>query len=201
MKPILCFSLFCAVGLWADEAQDRAAIDKTIAAINDPVQRAGLLTRDADSSVDFDRLVELHRNIMRDWQDSLSLGVLIGMNEPWTELTVPRLVSGRIRFLTPSVAIVDGASTIRGAVTLTPSVPLLFVMKKEGAGWLISAVRVLAAHAIVPRGRVRPLPLGNAITPQGLKNKAVTVTALPRINTALVWRKDTGGYSTNILQI
>ena len=77
------------------------------------------------------------------------VGIVIEMNEPWTELTIPRVVSGSIRFITPSVAIVDGASTIRGAVTLAPSVPLLFVMKKDGAGWRISAVRVLADHAIM----------------------------------------------------
>jgi len=143
VKLILCFSLFCAVGLWADETQDRAAIEEVIAALNDPVRRVGLLTRDVDSGVDFDRLVDLHK------KDSLFVGVVIGMNEPWTELTVPRVVSGSIRFITPSVAIVDGASTIRGAVTLAPSVPLLFVMKKDGAGWRISAVQVLTDHAIM----------------------------------------------------
>jgi hypothetical protein len=61
VKLILFFSLFCAVGLWADETQDRAAIDEVIAALNDPVRRVGLLTRDVDSSVDFDRLVDLHK--------------------------------------------------------------------------------------------------------------------------------------------
>jgi hypothetical protein len=149
VKPILCFSLFCAVGLWADEARDRAAIDKAIAALNDPVQRANVLTKDVDSSVDFDRLIDLHR------RGSLSLGFAIGRNEPWTELTVPRVLSGSIRFVTPDVAIVDGASTIRGAVTLAPRVPLLFVMKKEGVEWRISAVRVLRRKlttlAVAPR--------------------------------------------------
>ena len=134
---ILSFSLLCAFGLWADEAQDRTAIDKVIATLNDPVQRAGLLARDVDSSVDFDRLIDLHR------KHPLAPGVVIGMNEPWTEFTVPRVVSGTILFITPSVAIVDGASTIRGAVTLAPSVPLLFVVKKEGTEWRIRAVRVL----------------------------------------------------------
>jgi hypothetical protein len=155
VKLILCFSLFCAVGLWADESQDRAAIDEVIAALNDPVQRVRLLTQDVDSGVDFDRLVDLHTNMMRYCQeDSLSLGVLIGRNEPWTELTVPRVVSGRIRFITPTVAIVDGASTIRGAVILAPSVPLLFVMKKDGAAWRINAVRVLTDHAtMLPQPR------------------------------------------------
>jgi len=148
VKLSVCFSLFCAVGLWADETQDRAAIDRVIAALNDPVQRAGLLTSDVDSGVDFDRLIDLHR------KDTLSVGVVIGINETWTELTVPRAVSGRIRFITPSVAMVDGASTIRGAVTLAPRVPLLFVMKKAETGWRISAVRGLttahsSAHSIV----------------------------------------------------
>jgi len=135
VKLILCFPLFCAVGLWADEAQSRAAINKVIAALNDPVQRAGLFTKDADSSVDLDRLVDLHI------KNCLSFGVGVGIDETWTELTVPRIVSGNIRFITPDVAIVDGASTIRGALTLTRSVPLLFVMKKEGAEWRISALR------------------------------------------------------------
>jgi hypothetical protein len=116
VKLILCFPLLCAFGLWADEAQNRAAIDKVIAALNDPAQRAGLFTKDVDSNVDFDRLVDLHK------KNSLSPGVLIGTDETWTEMTIPRVVSGSIRFITPDVAIVHGASTIRGAVTLASSV-------------------------------------------------------------------------------
>ena len=143
MKVILCFPLLFAVGLWADEAQDRAGIDKVIAALNDPVRRAGLFTKDVDSAVDFDRLVDLHTT------NSSPYSAVIGMNETWTEMTVPHVVSGIIRFITPDVAIVDGASTVEGAVTLARSVPLLFVMKKEGAEWRISAVRVLTARAVV----------------------------------------------------
>jgi hypothetical protein len=141
MKLILCFLPFCVVGLCADEGQNRAAIDKVIAALNDPVQRAGLFTKDVDSSVDFDRLVDLHR------RSSLCPGVLIGMDETWTEMTVPRVVSGNIRFIAPDVAIVNGASIVPGAVTLARSVPLLFVMKREGAEWRISA----AAAALRPK--------------------------------------------------
>lgn len=74
------------------------AIDGVIAALNDPVQRAGLLTGDVDSTLNFDRLIGLHGKA------SLFAGVLIGMNEPWAELTTPRVVSGRIRFITESVA-------------------------------------------------------------------------------------------------
>ena len=148
VKVILCFPLFFAVGLWADETQDRAAIDKVIATLNDPVHRSGLFTKDADSGLDFDRLIDLHM------ANSSPRGVVIGMNETWTQMTEPRVVSGSIRFITRDVAIVDGASTVEGAVTLARSVPLLFVMKKEGAEWRISAVRVLTARAVV---RVRVL--------------------------------------------
>jgi hypothetical protein len=58
------------------------------------------------------------------------------------------VVSERIRFVTQDVATVDGASTIDGAITLARRVPLLFVLKKVGAEWRISAVRVLAAEAV-----------------------------------------------------
>ena len=137
MRAVFCFPLFFAVGLWADEAQDRAAIHNVIVAINNPAKRAGLFTRDADCGVDFDRLLDLHKRV---WP----LGEGIGIDETWTELTAPRVVSGVIRFITPDVAIVDGASTIVGAVTLAGRVPLLFVMKREGTEWRISVVRVVA---------------------------------------------------------
>jgi hypothetical protein len=77
MKAMLSFPLLFVVGLWADETQDRAAIDKVIAALNDTVERAGLFTKDADSGVDFDRLVDVHR------KKPSPPGVVIGINEPW----------------------------------------------------------------------------------------------------------------------
>jgi hypothetical protein len=144
MRALFCLPLFCATALWADETQDRASIEKVIAALNDPGHSAALFTRDANSDVDFDRLIDLHR------LDSFLPYRPIGMNEPWTELTAPRVVSGAIRFVTADVATVDGASTITGAVTLAPNVPLLFVMKREDAKWKISSVRVLRIRAAPP---------------------------------------------------
>jgi hypothetical protein len=138
-------SLLFAVGLSAGEMQDRAAIDKVITALNDPLQRGRVFTSDADSSVNFDRLLDIHR------QDPSPTGAMIGREEPWTELTMPRVASGSIRFITPNVAIVDGASTVQGAITLAPQVPLMFVMKKEGSEWRIDAVRVGMTRAPVSR--------------------------------------------------
>jgi hypothetical protein len=151
MRMILCFHLFCAVGLWADEAGDRAVINKVIAAVNDPAQRPGLFTKGVDSDVDFDRLVDLHTECpsssgaMRGTQRAFS----IGMDETWRVLTVPRVVIGSVRFMKRDAAIVDGASTIRGATTLAESVPLLFVLKKKGAEWRISAVRASGGNEVI----------------------------------------------------
>ena len=144
MRVVLCLPLFFSLGLWADEAGDRADIDRVIAALNDPGQRAGLFSKDADIGVDFDRLVNLHRRA------ASCSGNVIGRNEPWTKLTVPRVVSGDIRFVTPDVAIVDGASVVEGAATLSRRAPLLFVMRREGAEWRVAAVRVLAADPVKP---------------------------------------------------
>jgi hypothetical protein len=141
MKALFLLPLLFALSLRADEAQDRAAINKVIAALNDPAKRVALFTKDVDSTVDFERLVDLHR-VAASWP-----GSIIGRDETWTQLTTPSVASGSIRFITPDVALVDGASTVEGAVTLARRVPLLFVMRREAAQWKISAVRVLAPEA------------------------------------------------------
>src|SRR5262249_52572089 len=141
MKAIFCLPLFFAAGLMADEAADRGAIVKVIVAVNDPGKRPGILASDLDSDVDFERLIDLHLG------PSHGLPVLIGMDEPWRELTVPEVVCGGIRLITPTVAIVNGSSTIPGAVTLAQRVPLLFVLVREGTEWRITVVRRLATSA------------------------------------------------------
>src|SRR5436305_276538 len=137
----LLLTLFFASVLWGDEAQDRAAIDNVIAAVNDSMQRPSLFTQGADSGVDFGRLIDLH--VRR----TSCPGAVIGVNETWTAMTVPRVVSGTIRFVTPDVAIVDGGSTVLGAVSLIERVPLVFVLKRQAAGWRIDAIRVAGATA------------------------------------------------------
>lgn len=145
MRVILCTAIIFATIGRADEAKGRIAINKIIEAINDPVQRPTLFTKDADSTVQFGRLIDLHL------RSSRNVGVGgVGIDERWRVLTVPRVVSGSIRFITPEVAIVDGASVIREAVTLVETVPLLFVLKKEQAVWRICAVRPVFSGAMQP---------------------------------------------------
>jgi hypothetical protein len=48
------------------------------------------------------------------------------------------------------VALVDAANTHFGSTILALRIPVLFVMKKEGAVWRISSLRVLVDIASLP---------------------------------------------------
>jgi hypothetical protein len=144
MRVILCaVVIFAAIGR-ADEAKDRIAVNEIIEAINDPAQRPTLFTKDADSAVNFDWLIGLHLR-----SSNVEVGG-VGIDEMWRVLTVPRVASGTIRFITSEVAIVNRASVIRGAVTLVETVPLLFILKKEHTVWRICAVRAISNRVIQP---------------------------------------------------
>jgi hypothetical protein len=64
---------------------------------------------------------------------------------PALELTNPRVASRAIRFITPDVALVDGACSYRVDVSNTQTTPLLLVMKKgKEDSWKIASLRLLA---------------------------------------------------------
>ena len=142
---IVCLAALFATMLKADEVTDRAAIGAVIEAVNNPLQRTRLFTKDLDSKVNFDSLIDMHLD------SSARVPVPVGTPEPWRNLTAPHIVSGAMRFITPDVAMVDGASIVRGAVTFADAVPLLFVLKKEQAGWRINAVRRIWSGASANR--------------------------------------------------
>src|SRR5215469_1215651 len=144
MRMIVCLAALFATMLKADEVTDRAAIE----AVNNPLQRTRLFTKDLDSTVNFDSLINMHLD------SPARVPVPVGTPEPWRNLTEPQIVSGAIRFITPDVAMVNGASIVRGAVTFADTVPLLFVLKKEQAGWRINAVRRIWSGASANRPSV-----------------------------------------------
>jgi hypothetical protein len=134
MKPILCFSLLFSACLCADEAADRVVIEKVIGAFNaprsDPHARClfSLFTSDADPA-ELERLSDMQRR-MREISSS-----------PWSEVTPPRIVAKRIRFVTPDVALVDAAIAQIGSLSGSHE-PVLFVMKKQGTEWWIASLRL-----------------------------------------------------------
>jgi hypothetical protein len=120
MKSIMLAGVLLASGAWgADEAAERAAIGKTIAALSGWPARGDLFTADFDGP---------------------AKGVVpVVCPEVWWE-TCGQSLGGvlviqvvKIRFLTPEVATVDAVGTAR----------VFLVMKKEGTDWKIASPRVL----------------------------------------------------------
>ena len=145
--------LLIAVCAWADEAADRLAIARVIAALNQVPPRTELFTPDTDAPAVLERLRQGKRVAYRPIQSSGHPTVTVS-HEPWGEATIdlrgpgveivdPKIVSRAIRFITPEVALADGASTYREDGIDVETTPLLFVMKKEGDRWKVASIRVL----------------------------------------------------------
>ena len=130
--------VFAAVA-HADEAADRAAIQRVIETLNAAQSHPGaqrpadLFTPDAENEMNKLRRVGRRMTQMA--------------REPWSETTPPHIVLRRIRFVTPDVALADGGNTQFGSVILVRSIPVLLVMKKEGQDWRIAALRVMVELA------------------------------------------------------
>jgi hypothetical protein len=167
VRAILCLPLLLASYASADEAADRVAIDRAIAALNELPQRAAVFTEDASSELK--RLPNVMPRAFRTLgpqDDRASLPridrpTVTISHEVWGEATInipgatsltaleilnPRIANGAIRFITPDVALTDGAWTYEDGSGVTQTTPILFVMKKEGDNWKIASLRVLAPH-------------------------------------------------------
>jgi hypothetical protein len=167
VKAILCLPILLAPYASADEAADRVAIDRAVAALNELPQRADVFTDDASSELK--RLPNVKPRAFRvpgPQDDRVSLPRTDGptvtiSHEIWGEATInipgvaslpvfeilnPRIVNGAIRFITPEVALTDGIWKYEDENGMTQTIPILFVMKKEGSNWKIASLRVLAPY-------------------------------------------------------
>jgi hypothetical protein len=176
VKAILCLPLLLASYASAEEAADRTAIEHTIAALNELPQRPAIFTGDGASELRRlpdvrptavrGAIVGLSGNPgPAPRMDGPTVTI---SSEPFGEATInfpgvtvlpglsststtqvlnPRISPGAIRFITPEVAVADGTWTYKDNSGATQTVPLLFVMKKEGDDWKIASVRLLAPAA------------------------------------------------------
>jgi len=166
MKAFVCLATLLAVGAWADEPADRAAIARTIAALNEEPPREGIFTADAGGNHEIQQLFKgktlvLGPLSLSGRQAPLPVGkpTVIIAHEPWGEATInmpPGMVSVRIqdphiattgiRFITEDVAVADAVFVYQGAdkQAAAQTTPLVFVMKREGEAWKIAALRVVA---------------------------------------------------------
>jgi hypothetical protein len=160
-RVILCLPwILGSCALAADEAADREAISRTIAALNQVPQPAGLFTDDAVS--DLGRLPGVNQaqfQSQRGVMVATAGGVTVVIShEPWGEAQIcpcvfpqplvivnPQFASRAIRFITPDVAMVEGSYTRRDG-DVVQTTPLLFLMKRDGDVWKIASVRLLASN-------------------------------------------------------
>ena len=133
MKFIVLGVVLFTSALWADEVADRAAVGRTILALNStPVG-------DVFAS-DFDSKAELQRLFFVPVTPTVSIS-----KEPWGEATITltpirsTIMTRKIRFITPDVAIVD----VEG------SGPAVIILRKEGSAWKIASLRILAEPTVV----------------------------------------------------
>jgi hypothetical protein len=134
MKPRLCFaSLFTATLALADEGSERKAVEAVISALNGHgKQTAGLFTGgNSDNPAELAGISALD-------------GMLAESQRPLSEVSAPKLAVRSIRFISPEVAMVDAEKVQFGSMILRRSIPMLFVMRKEGPDWRIASVRVTA---------------------------------------------------------
>ena len=140
MKAIILAMFLCGGGAWAaDEVAERAAIEKTIAALSVWPVRANLFTADFDGRAELARLTQSSQIVPGDAKPSVEIS-----KEPWGEATIslpgtivgrsPAIVTRKVRLLSADVAMVDAVA--KG--------PVLIVLKREGTEWKIASLRILA---------------------------------------------------------
>ena len=130
----LAWILLAATSVFAaDEAADRAAVDKLISGLQ--ASKAGTGDRAVLLSADIDR-GEFEREFA-----ALSTG-MIDAGGVWSEVTRPSLLVDRIKFVTPDVALVNGANVQAGSLTMR-RIAFVLIARREAGGWKISSLRTL----------------------------------------------------------
>jgi hypothetical protein len=120
-------SILVATCAWADDATDRAAIERVIAVVNNHSKPlTDVFTADAPEN---------------------ERSMLPAHEEPWSEVTSPRITTRSIRLIAPQIALVECTSTQYGSVIMVRTSSMLLVMKKDGAQWRIACVHELTAPA------------------------------------------------------
>ncbi len=166
VKAFLCLPILFGAA-WADEAADRTAIARTVAALNEFPQRTELFTVDADARSVLDQLWKGKRLVYRMQSRTTDAAspsssdhpTVTISHDPWGEATInfpdmdgmprlvmlnPRIVGGNVRFITLDVALADGSFEYEDGSVTAQTTPISFVMKKQGVHWKIASMRILA---------------------------------------------------------
>ena len=74
--------------------------------------------------------------------------MLSANEQPWSEVTSPRITTRSIRLIAPRFALVECTNTQYGSVLVVRTTSMLLVMKKDGEQWRIASVGALQDPAI-----------------------------------------------------
>jgi hypothetical protein len=127
MGRLLAAAIICAALAYAQAARDRIAIEDLIHSLNTAQPVSALFTAGAES--DLDRLQAIQREMK------------IAVNRT-SGVAPPAFVMAEVRFLGPDVAMVNAAEVQLGGES-PRKIPVLFVLRRDTAGWKIAALRLL----------------------------------------------------------
>ncbi len=160
MKIVLSLAILLTPALWADEAADRAAVETTIAALNSPQLNLEIFTPDFPNAAELQRARRQTATVTPvqvpgpagGTKIETAAGTVVISREPMGEATLgpspnfsgsfvvlTRFNARSITFVSPNTAVVVAEYESFGA----PSVPALFVLRKDGENWRIASFRPL----------------------------------------------------------
>jgi len=135
VRLVLCCVIFAAPWAWAaNDAADRAAVDKVIFDLKDALRTRDqkavgkLLAKDTDRA----QLTQELLNLSPATRDS--------SKEVWSELSRPVMIINAVRFPERDVAEVD-TMTAQFCPTATRNSAVVLLLKHEKAGWKIASIR------------------------------------------------------------
>jgi hypothetical protein len=145
MKFVMIAAVLLAGVVRADEAADRASIEKTVSQMSASPAPAGLFTEDFDGRTELARfgIPTSTGQCPENCPAGIPIvvanqpGVVVISKEPMGEAVwLPKkpIVISKIRILTADVAMVDAVWTG----------PVLILLKKTGTDWKIASLRILA---------------------------------------------------------
>jgi hypothetical protein len=131
VRRILCLLILVAACAWADDTSDREAIERVITAVNNHNQPlTDVFAPDAPEN---------------------ERSMLSPSEQPWSEVTSPRITTRSIRLIAPRFALVECTSTQYGSVLVVRRTSMLLVMKKDGEQWRIASVGALQDPAVAAK--------------------------------------------------
>lgn len=140
--------MVCAALMALPQEPPAGQIERTITSLNDPARRASAFAEDGDGPSRYEELrtaIPVKTFRILGPMESAS-PVLTISHEPWGEvqLQFPAPRHYGAVFIGSDLALSESSCMYQYPGELTRTIPLLFVLKREGGAWKIASLRILA---------------------------------------------------------